>query len=362
MKKIVFLLAALVAGVGVSGQIRALSGRLLRTDEVDRYVRRQMDSLQLPGLSIAIINDGRIVYHRALGVVNTATRVPVNDSTLFEAASLSKPVFADYVLELADKGLFHPDTPLYKYLPYEDIASDERYRLITARMVLAHTTGFPNWRWFDKPDSTQHVQRGQLYLKFTPGAQFSYSGEGFFYLSKVIAHLQHSTIQHLDSLFQLHYTRPHRLKYAWYSWHDGIKKQKATGYKNGQVLSKNWPVAFPEQDATWFGAAGGLHTEANTFATFLIHLLQSGKEAMFKEQVRLPADAVMRTETGDTAWGLGIGIKPVPFGTLYEHGGNNGNFQSGFAINRANQTGYVFFTNCDKGAAFNKRLQAFLLQ
>jgi hypothetical protein len=62
---------------------------------------------------------------------------------------------------------------------------------------------------------------------------------------------------------------------------------------------------------------------------------------------------------GDTAWGLGIAIKPVPGGTLYEHGGNNGNFQSGFKINRALKNGYVFFTNCDKGDIFNKRLAGF---
>jgi CubicO group peptidase (beta-lactamase class C family) len=69
----------------------------------------------------------------------------VNDQTLFEAASVSKPIFAYFVMRMVEKGLLNLDTPLYKYLPYPDIEHDDRYKLITARMVLNHTTGFPNW-------------------------------------------------------------------------------------------------------------------------------------------------------------------------------------------------------------------------
>ncbi|MFP3836070.1 serine hydrolase domain-containing protein, partial [Chryseobacterium sp. SIMBA_028] len=83
----------------------------------------------------------KIVYHRALGTANLETQLPLNNQSVFEAASLSKTVFAYFVLRLVDQGVLNLDTPLYKYMPYEDIADDERYKLITARMVLDHTSG-----------------------------------------------------------------------------------------------------------------------------------------------------------------------------------------------------------------------------
>src|SRR5262249_49289907 len=137
----------------------------INPDELDRFVRAYLEYYKIPGISIAVIKDFEVVYHRGFGVKNTATREPVDDDTVFEAASMTKPVFAYTVLRLVDRGVLDLDTPLYTYLPYEDIAHDDRYKLITARMVLTHRTGFPNWR------------TGKLDIKFTPGTQVSYSGE-----------------------------------------------------------------------------------------------------------------------------------------------------------------------------------------
>jgi CubicO group peptidase (beta-lactamase class C family) len=102
----------------------------------------------------------------------------VNDLTLYEAASITKPVFAFAVQRLAERGVIDLDKPLYLYLPYEDIAYDDRYKLMTARHVLTHRTGFPNWRSMNED--------GKLNLKFTPGTGYGYSGEGFEYLKMVI--------------------------------------------------------------------------------------------------------------------------------------------------------------------------------
>lgn len=112
----------------------------------------------------------------------------VDDQSIFEAASMSKTVFTYFVLKMVDKKLLDLDTPLYRYFPYKDIEKNERYKLITAWMVLSHTTGFPNWRYFDKRDENRY-KYGELYLKFTPGTEFAYSREGYRYLSLVIAHL-----------------------------------------------------------------------------------------------------------------------------------------------------------------------------
>ena len=102
----------------------------------------------------------------------------VDSNTLFEAASITKPVFAFAVQRLAERGVIDLDKPLWLYLPYPDIAYDERYKLITAKHVLTHRTGFPNWRSMN--------ESGKLDIKFTPGTDYGYSGEGFEYLKMVV--------------------------------------------------------------------------------------------------------------------------------------------------------------------------------
>jgi CubicO group peptidase (beta-lactamase class C family) len=126
-----------------------------------------MKDARVPSLSLAVIHDSKIVYSKGLGVRNIDTGEPVNEETIFEAGSLSKPVFAYAVLKLVGQGIINLDEPLHKYLPYKDIEQDSRYKLITARMVLSHTTGFVNLRWIN-PEK-------KLDLKFAPGERFWYS-------------------------------------------------------------------------------------------------------------------------------------------------------------------------------------------
>ena len=100
----------------------------------------------VPGLSIAVIRNGKLAWNHGFGVKNAETKEPVTEDIVFEAASLSKPVFAYAVLKLVDSGKLELDTPLVKYLNRPYIENDDRVNLITARRVLTHTTGFPNWR------------------------------------------------------------------------------------------------------------------------------------------------------------------------------------------------------------------------
>lgn len=360
-KHLLCLLLLLSGWMPTHAQIKTLYGTSVKAEALDRYLTRQMDSIGIPGVSIAIINNGKIVYHRAIGVANTATKQPLDEQSIFEAASLSKTVFTYFVLKQVDKGLLSLDTPLYQYMEYPDIAYDDNYKLITARMVLSHTTGFPNWRNYDLADSSKHIKPGTLYLKFKPGTQYSYSGEGYYYLSQVIAKLNNCTLQSLDSLFQKEVAVPLGLSQAWFSTNTFIEQHKVNGYRHGKLI-KRWPAALPQQDSTRFGAGGGLHTESVNYARFLIALMQgkglSEKSAgmIFQPQVQLPATG---KDNEETAWGLGVAIVPVKNGTVYEHGGNNGNFQSYYRINRKTNSGYVFFTNCNYSTELNDSLIRF---
>jgi CubicO group peptidase (beta-lactamase class C family) len=141
------------------------------------HIKEAMAESRVPGLSIALIEHGKIAWERGLGVKNTASGEKVNSNTVFEAASLSKRVFAYAVLKLVDRRLIDLDVPLFQYFPgYID---DPRIRTVTARQVLTHTSGLPNWRPNGKP----------LAFAFDPGTRFSYSGEGFVYLQAVVEHL-----------------------------------------------------------------------------------------------------------------------------------------------------------------------------
>lgn len=334
------------------GQIKKLDGERITSLEIDDFVKIQMDSLQMPGLSIAIINDGKIVYNKAFGVVNVDTKAALNEQSVFETASLSKPVFAYFVMKMVDKGILNLDTPLYKYMPYTDIEKDERYKNITARMVLSHQTGFPNWR-NEVADSSLHIKRGELYLKFTPGTNFSYSGEGYVYLAKIVAHLTNRTLKNLDSLFQLEVAVPLKMQHASYTGNTYIYQHKASGHENGKV-------SFKHGDSTSFGPASSLHSDALSYAQFLIGLM-NGSGLSEKSYVEILKPQVLVENKGNGyAWGLGIAIKQTPFGVMYEHGGNNDNFQAMFMFSKSGKNGYVFLTNCDKGNVFDKVFVKFL--
>jgi CubicO group peptidase (beta-lactamase class C family) len=344
---------ALLAAVGLclphgdARTITALNGRGIAVEDVTQFLDAQMVSLGLPGLSIAIINDGKVVYLRASGVANLDTKEKVTEETLFDAGSMSKTPFAFLVMRMVEQGTLDLDRPLCTYLPYPDIAHDDRYKSITARMVLCHTSGFPNWRILNTD--------GKLDIKFTPGTQYLYSGEGFEYLANVVAHVEGVQKNGLQGVFEKEVATPLGMRHAHYTWNDYVATHQASGHVDGRV-STGWGMTA---DKPGFGAAYSLQTEAASYARFVIAMIQG--EGLKKETYDSMLAAQVRTPTDGVWYGLGIMVKPSDFGTEYLHGGYNRNFSSAFMFNRARRFGYVFFTNCDKGTEFNTRLEPFLI-
>jgi CubicO group peptidase (beta-lactamase class C family) len=252
---------------------------------MNQLLAKQVDSLHLPGLAIAFISQGKIVYHRELGYANLANHRRADARTLFEAASMSKTVFAYFVLQLVEQGVLTLDTPLYTYWPNPEIAYDARYQLITARMVLAHTSGLPNWHEYEPPDSSLHVPAGAQYLKFTPGTRFSYSGEGYQYLVQVVAHLLHTDVVGLGEVVYQAVCQPLGMTHSRFGWNDDVARHKATGYRQ-QPNGVNEPGTLKK--FAEFSAAGGLHTSALEYAQFMLALLNEKglQPASFREMLR----------------------------------------------------------------------------
>jgi CubicO group peptidase (beta-lactamase class C family) len=153
---------------------------------VDTEVERLMQRENVQGFALAVIDDGAVRHVRAFGKRNVERNLPLTTSTVMYGASLTKTAFAYMVMQLVDEGKLELDKsiatllpkPLTEYEDYRDLASDERWKQLTPRIILNHTTGFANFRWLE-PDR-------KLRFHHSPGARYGYSGEGFYILQLVL--------------------------------------------------------------------------------------------------------------------------------------------------------------------------------
>lgn len=335
---LVLFIACLVAGQTAPAQIMTPGGQKISRREISRFISREVDTLQITGLSVAIIEKGRIVYYKTLGEKNMETHEKVDKRTLFEAASMTKPVFAYAVHKLAAEGRFDIDTPLFRYSPYEDLEYDDRYKLITGRMVLGHTTGLPNWR----------PKGEKLAFNAEPGSQYIYSGEGYEFLGYAVSR---HTGEDLNDIIREEVLAPLGMKHSFMTDNDYVTENMSTGHTDNMVSGRKI------LDRAY--VAYGLRTEARDYARFIIELMKES---------RVPGSTFSRmasphTNIDDSVIScLGIRSQQTPGGVKYFHSGNNGNrFQSHFAIYKDMDMGFVFFMNCNRGVEFARRLNDFLL-
>lgn len=338
------LILSFICSIGHSQNLRPkkniknLAGKEILADSVASFLEEQMKILDVPGISLALINDGEVVYHLTKGYADLENNKKVTDQSIFEGASLSKPLFAYFIMGFVEEGKLDLDRPLYEYLPYEDIANDKRYKKITARMVLTHTTGFPNWR-------TDH-EGGKLFISFEPGSAFQYSGEGYQYLAKVLAHILETDDSGLERIYQERVAGPLNLEHTKYLQDSKNMKNKALGYKDGKAVAE-------DDDPKKFGSAFSIHSEALDFSKWLIALMnreglsEESYNELFKTQFVLP-DGHPQKQAGITDWTLGFAKATMPFGAAYGHGGNNPGYASIFIIAPEAKWGYVMFTNANQ--------------
>jgi CubicO group peptidase (beta-lactamase class C family) len=143
--------------------------------QLSRMASDGMTQFDVPGVAIALIRDNTPLYSGAWGVANIWTNAPVTNMTVFDAASLGKPIAAYTALTIVSRGQLGLDTALYKYLATPYLERNTETDQITMRQVLSHTSGLPNEVWHKT--ST---------LVASPGTEFSYSGNGYMYLQRVV--------------------------------------------------------------------------------------------------------------------------------------------------------------------------------
>jgi CubicO group peptidase (beta-lactamase class C family) len=296
--------------------------------ELDTLIPALMDSGEVTGMSIAVATDTGIVWSRGFGIGNSETGAPVEANSVFEAASLSKPVFAYAVLQLVDQGVLDLDTPIAEYFEYDAITHDDRHRLISPRMVLTHSPGFPNWR----------PRGGQLTIDRDPGTEFSYSGEGFVYLQMAVMDL---TGESLDQLVRRLVFEPLGMTSSSYLWQGQFEDVVSMPHAaDGTVMRKNKPSRGRGN------AAASLHTTAPDYARFIMAvangtgLTDSTAAAMLTPQIDVDSGL---------AWGLGIGLQDNLDGRALWHWGDNSGYKA-YTISYADRgVGIVWFTNSENG-------------
>jgi CubicO group peptidase (beta-lactamase class C family) len=210
MRRAVLLLVATAAVVvsTATGQTRSVTrfdGSTITAREIDATVTRLMKAADIPGVGIAIFNQGKIAYLKTYGERDKEKNLQLTVDSVMYAASFSKVAFAYLAMQLVDEGTLNLDKPIYQYLQkplpeypnYSDLASDARYKRITARMLLSHTGGFANFRWIEDDR--------KLRIHFEPGSRFAYSGEGIDLLQLVVETI---TKRPLDELMQQRVFQP----------------------------------------------------------------------------------------------------------------------------------------------------------
>jgi CubicO group peptidase (beta-lactamase class C family) len=295
----------------------------LRSDLADA-VRAALERHRVPGLALALVTADGSIQLAGFGVRRVGKAATVNGNTVFAAASLTKPVFALGALRLwADEGL-DLDAPLTRYMRQLVVPDDARSRQITARMVLSHTTGLPNWSRHDPP----------LRFHFDPGTRWGYSGEGYMHLQTVVEHV---TGCDLETYMKEAVFEPLGMKSTSLIWRDAFRTRFAPGYNKSNEVEPLW-----SPDSAM--AAGSLLTTASDYSKFLRTLLLRTGDPVVQQMLT-------RTVTIDNAlgWGLGIGNEETSSGSAWWQWGNDPGYEA-FVLLAGSQA-VVAFTNGDRGAS-----------
>jgi len=372
MRKTLLLIAMMTATVALGTQskeptVKRLDGSAIAPAEIDATVTRLMRAAEVTGVGIAILNDGKIVYLKSFGVRDKEKGLPLTEDSVMTAASFTKVAFAYLVMRLVDEKILDLDQPVYQYLSkplpeypeYKDLAKDPRAKRITARMLLSHTSGFPNWRAFEDDR--------KLKIHFEPGSRYAYSGEGIVLLQLVVETI---TKRRLAELMQQHVFQPFGMTRTSMVWEDRFDIDYANGYDEyGRSLG---PQRRKNADA-----AGSMQTTPRDFARFMLAVMQGEglrsktRELMLSPQIQIRSKRQFPTLATDTtdankairlSYGLGWGLYWTPYGKAFFKEGHDEGWRNYAVCLDKSKIGIMIMTNSSNGEGIFKELLETLIR
>ncbi len=364
--RLFFLTVLIVFSSKVHAQsIKRIDDSLITEEALDANFERLQTAANVHGLTISIITKDSVLFQKAYGYRNLEKEQSLAITHNFYAASLSKPLFAFIVMKLVDSEAIDLDKPLVEYLDnpltsydfkhhyegYEDLEGDERYKKITARMCLSHTTGFPNWRYIGKFSINMNKP---LEIESNPGSNYSYSGEGIQLLQFVVEQI---TKKGLEELAQTYVFQPFDMSMTSFLWQERFEDNYAVGHrKKGDVLERR------KRNQEY--AAGSMDTTPEDYAKFIQAMLakrglnKTAYEEMFKHQIAIKSKQQFgrnRRKTTDEnvdinlSYGLGWGIYDTPFGKAVFKEGHIEGWEHYAIIYPAKNNGMVIMCNSSNG-------------
>jgi len=348
-------------------RIKRLDGSTISTAEIEQVVTRLMQAARVTGLGVAILNENKVAYVKSFGYRNKEAGQPLTEQSVMYGASFTKAVFACFVMQLVAEGVLDLDKPIHQYLPkplpeyekYKDLASDERHKLITTRMLLSHTAGFPNWRWLN-PDE-------KLDIKFQPGSRYAYSGEGINLAQFVIEAI---TKQDVGEMMRERIFKPFGMTRTSMTWQAWFNDDLAIGYDE-----KEQPLGHRQRGSA--RAAGSMDTTIGDYARFLEAVMQRrgltkrAKEQMLTPQIQIHSKAQFPTLSAETtdenraiklAYGLGWGVFETPFGKAWFKEGHDDGWENHAVAFPGKQIGIVLMANSSNGDSIFRELLETLIK
>lgn len=277
---------------------------------------------------IGIIKNGKLTRVDVYGELQKGTVAPKN--TIFNVASMTKPVVAMVTLALVNRGEWNLDAPLAKYWTDPDVAMDPRSKQLTSRHVLTHQTGFVNWRWL-------HPTK-KLTFDFDPGTKFQYSGEGFEYLKTA---LEKKFKRSLVQLTQEIIFDPLQMTDSRLIWNDSVESRYARNHDD------QGKAAYKTVKRTEPSAADDLLTTVEDYGKFCIAVMNG-----FELEKKIYRDMVTpHTEMRKNVF-MGLGWQVVPLNNkefILGHDGHDQGVRAIALFNPVSKDGFIFLANSDSG-------------
>lgn len=338
---------------------------------LDAEVAAAMTAAQANGLAIAVIDAGKVVHVAAYGQRN-AKGDPLETATVMYGASLTKAVFAYTALQWVDEGKLDLDRPIGEYFdkpltdypaedgygPWPDLAGDPRWKTITARMLLTHSSGFANFAFLE-PD-------GKLRIHFTPGTRYAYSGEGLILLQYAI---ERGLGLDLGAEMQRRVFDRFGMPNTGMIWRPDFAANLADGWKEDGTVE-------PHDERGRVRAAGSMDTTIADLSNFAAALIRSeglspaSAAAMVTAQLPITTASQFPTlqdelpsaqRRKDLAAGLGVVVFDGPQGAGFYKGGHNDSTGNTWVCVQQRKRCVVILGNDVRAERAFPRLVAFVL-
>jgi len=304
----------------------------------------------VPGAAVAVFADGEVVFTCGHGLKCSGEENPICNYTVFDGASLAKPVFSYGVLSLVRDGKLDLDRPISDYLEKLYIKGDERINKITARMVLSHTSGLPNWRpdFWASSDSGIKISGfpGSLEIQYEPGSRFKYSAEGFNYLQAAVEQV---TNDRIDYFIKNRVLDPLGMSRSSFVWMEDFEFSCALPHNNEGLMVNKWQWR-PQKPL----AAGSFFTTAADYARFFCATLVA-EEKPYSDKNPLSAsylECMLQPQIeiqNNFAWSLIWGIEQHEKDSFFLQWGDNPGFKHFTASSRTKKVGVIVLTNGQNG-------------